>query len=347
MLGRHMNVACSPWRLAVCLTALRNSTIRSAAARPAPGWKVASTWLGPNSTSSERSGSPSSRMFLRMISSAGSSSSARCSVRYWKPWASSVTSGGAPGCVASSGREPGVLDREEMELDLEAGDEVVAPLGEPVDRLAAYAPGRERHRRAVRKVDVAQHPSGRRRPGEDPEGAGIGDHHEIAGAGHLAHSEAAALGEHRIDRPVRRVLGKERRGHRAAVAHGARDLARDQGLAAEDAVLVGEGQAHDVEPAALDLLERLGAPEMVVVAPEPVFLHQRRAARGARAHSGGAHGERPRRVASAARHASSQPSAGATVSIAAGPRSAPWAPSVIGGRAPSSRPPMAPRSFRR
>jgi hypothetical protein len=68
--------------------------------------------------------------------------------------------------------------------------------------------GRERHRRAVLEVDVAQHPAGLRRPRQHAERGGIGDHEEVAAALHLRHAEAAARREDRKRRLVRGVLGE-------------------------------------------------------------------------------------------------------------------------------------------
>ena len=71
--GRHMKLAKRPLRRAICLAAARNKIIVSAAARPACGRKVNSHWLGPSSTSSERSGMPSAMTPRRIGSSAASS----------------------------------------------------------------------------------------------------------------------------------------------------------------------------------------------------------------------------------------------------------------------------------
>ena len=71
---------------------------------------------------------------------------------------------------------------------------------------------------------------------------------------------------------VRGVLGKQRRGHGDAVAHGAGGFGREQRLAAQHAVLIGKGEAHDFElvllDRALDLARRarlFGAPQAVAV----------------------------------------------------------------------------------
>ena len=115
--------------------------------------------------------------------------------------------------------EPRVLDAEDVEFDFEAGHVVEAGIAEPVQHLPVEMARGERHRLAVPEIDVAQHPACLRRPGQNAEGRRIGDHQEIAAAFHLRHAEAAAGGEHREHRLVRSILGEQRRGHRAAVAH--------------------------------------------------------------------------------------------------------------------------------
>jgi len=48
------------------------------------------------------------------------------------------------------------------------------------------------------------------------------------------------------------VLGQQRGGERAAVAHDGGGVVRHHGLSAQDAMLVGERQADDLEPVLLD-----------------------------------------------------------------------------------------------
>ena len=61
---------------------------------------------------------------------------------------------------------------------------------------------------------------------------------------------------------------------RAAVAHHARGVARHHGLAAQDAVLVGERQPHDLEAVLLD--QPLGPRRRLelLLAPQPVALDE-------------------------------------------------------------------------
>ncbi len=167
-----------------------------------------------------------------------------------------------------------IVQLEDVELDLEPGDIVEPGIGELLQRAAIEVAGRERHRLAVGEIDVAQHPAGLRRPGQHAERGGIGDHQEIAAAFHLRHAEAAARREHRKDRPMRRVLGEQRGGDRAAVAHHAGGLAGHHGLAAQDAVLVRERQPHDLEAVLLDPFVGVGRRLELLVAPQPVTLHE-------------------------------------------------------------------------
>ena len=170
------------------------------------------------------------------------------------------------------GIEPRILDLEHMEFDFETGDVVEAGIAEPVEHLTIEMARRERHRLAVLEIDVAQHPAGLRRPWQHAERGRVGDHQEIAAAFHLRHAEAAAGGEHREHGLVRGVLGEQRGGDRAAVAHHLGGVAGDDGLAAQDAVLVGKREPHDLEALLLDQplgprggLELLLAPQTVAL----------------------------------------------------------------------------------
>jgi hypothetical protein len=161
-----------------------------------------------------------------------------------------------------------------MELDFEPGDVVEASLGKPLQYAAIKMPGRERHRLAVGEIDVAQHPTRPLRPRQHAEGQGIGDHQEVAAALHLRHAEPAAGGENRKHRFVRGVLGKQRGGDGAAVAHRGRGLARHHGFSAQNAVLVGKRQADDLESLFLDPFIGAGRRLELLVAPQAVALDE-------------------------------------------------------------------------
>jgi hypothetical protein len=62
-----MKLARKPCGAPLRFAALRSSTMVSAGAMPISGAKVNSNWLGPNSTSSERSGRPSPTSARRMV----------------------------------------------------------------------------------------------------------------------------------------------------------------------------------------------------------------------------------------------------------------------------------------
>ena len=82
---------------------------------------------------------------------------------------------------------------------------------------------------------------------------------------------AVNTGKHGL---VRGVLGEQRGGDRAAVAHHVRGLARHHRLAAQDAVLVGKRQPDDLEPVLLDQLLGVGRRLELLVAPQPVALDE-------------------------------------------------------------------------
>ena len=95
-----------------------------------------------------------------------------------------------PGGVC--GREPRVLQLEQMEFDFEAGEEIEARRLQPRQRVAKNLPRRERHRLAVWEIHIAQQPAGIRRPRQHLERRRVGHHDEIAAALHFRHVEAAA-----------------------------------------------------------------------------------------------------------------------------------------------------------
>jgi hypothetical protein len=72
-------------------------------------------------------------------------------------------------------------------------------------------------------------------------------HQHVGRAFHLLHAEPAASGEHRKHRAVRTVLGEQGRGDGAAALQRRNSLRCDDRFAAQDAVLVGEGEADDLE----------------------------------------------------------------------------------------------------
>ncbi len=118
--------------------------------------------------------------------------------------------------------------------------------------LAIERARRERHRAAVAEIQVAQHPARRRCPGQHAEGGGIRHHQHVGRALHLFHTEAAAGGEHGKHRAVRGVFREHGGGDGAAALQRGDRLRGDDGLAAQNAVLVGEGEADDLEILLLD-----------------------------------------------------------------------------------------------
>jgi hypothetical protein len=113
-----------------------------------------------------------------------------------------------------------------------------------------------------------------RRPRQHAERGGIGDHEEVATALHLGHAKTAPGREDRECRLVRGILGQERGRHRATVAHRCGGVARHDRLSAQNAVLVGKREAHDLEPIFLDPLVGLDRGFVLFVVPQSVALDE-------------------------------------------------------------------------
>jgi hypothetical protein len=157
------------------------------------------------------------------------------------------------------GCEARILQPEQMEFHFQPGPEVEPGFGERIHRIPAARAARKRNRLAVAEIDVAQHPARLVCPRKNTKGRRIGDHQEVASALHLGHGEAAAGGEYRIDGTVRGILGEQRCCHRNAGTHRTRGLGCEQGLATQHPVLVGEGEAHNLQLFFLDdLLDLFG-----------------------------------------------------------------------------------------
>ena len=133
-----------------------------------------------------------------------------------------------------------VSQLEDVELDLEAGDVVVARRGEARERGAIDVPGGVGHGPAVGEIDVGQQPAGLARPRQHAEGRRVGEHQHVAGALERLEAEAAAGRPHRKHRAVGGVLGEQRAGDAAAVVERVGRLAGDQRLAAQQPVLIGK-----------------------------------------------------------------------------------------------------------
>ena len=161
-----------------------------------------------------------------------------------------------------------------MKLDFEPGEIVEAFTPEPRQRIAKNLPRRERHRFAVGEINVAEKPAGIGRPWQHLKRRRVGHHDEIAATLHLRHGEAAAGGEHRIDRLMRGILGEQRRRHGDAAAHQRRGVGGDDGLAAQHAMLIGERKPHQLQLVFPDrLLDRLGFPRLIF-GPKTVALDE-------------------------------------------------------------------------
>ena len=238
--------------------------------------------------------------------------------------------GGLPG---RPGFEPGVEQLEYVELDLDAG-QVVEPLRpEPGRGGAADIAGRAGDRPPVRPADVAEHPAGPRRPGQDAEGLRVGDHQEIRGAGEVGVGETG--GEDRRHRAVRAVLDQQSRSDRHAVGERRIDRPGHDRLAAQNAVLVGEGEAHQLDAVLGDAAEHLRPGLALLLPPQPVAVDEARPP--GRAGHAPAQADCARRRASTSRQDSRQPSPRITESTASGGSSGAPAPSRARPPASSAR----------
>jgi hypothetical protein len=88
---------------------------------------------------------------------------------------------------------------------------------------------------------------------------------------------------------VRRILGKQRRRHGDTAFHRRQRVGGKQRLAAQHAVLIGEGEAHQFELVLLDRLRNVFRVARLLAGPQAVVLDEahrgRSAARGHQASS--------------------------------------------------------------
>ena len=170
------------------------------------------------------------------------------------------------------------VGRQDVELDLEPDDELVPAQRERVELVAQHAARREDDRRAVGEVEVAEDGRRARRPGQDVERAGVGHEHDVARALQRGHAERRPV-EHGVHGGPRRVLEHEARRRRDAAAQRGRERLARQRLAAQQAVLVGEGDAHELDPVLVDDPLRLRRRGVLRVVPERVALDEAGASR--------------------------------------------------------------------
>ena len=171
-----------------------------------------------------------------------------------------------------------VGDPEDVELDLEAGGEAAVEGIEAGERAARHAAGAEGHGRAVGEAQVAQDPGGFfGAQGRTRQVVGSAIRRTSAAPCILRHVEAAAGGEDRKHRAMRRVLGEQRRRQRDARGAGRPIASRpDQRLAAQDAVLVGEDEADHLDPPRVDLGDETGGRGLRLARPSLETLRCRR-----------------------------------------------------------------------
>ena len=192
---------------------------------------------------------------------------------------------GLAGLSGIAGAEARLLDLEEMEFDFEAGEEAVARLAELRQCLLADMARAEWHRAAVGEDDVAQHPARVRCPRQHTERGGIRQHHHVGRTFPLLGAEGSAGAPDREHRSMGGVLQQHRRGEAQTAGDGRGDFAGRQRLAAQDAVLVGEGEADDGEPVGLEAALDLARGGLAVVGPQTGLLgemHRGQATSGGR-----------------------------------------------------------------
>ena len=148
--------------------------------------------------------------------------------------------------------QPRIDEAEQVKFQLRTGHQAIASRGQAGEVCAGEIAGGQRHRPAIGKAQIAEDPAGMRRPRQDAERGRIGHEHQVARTRHLRQPDAAAGLKGGEDRAVRRIL--QQQGGRAADAalEPAHRLRRDQRLAAEDAVLIDEGEADDLDAVTLD-----------------------------------------------------------------------------------------------
>ena len=161
-----------------------------------------------------------------------------------------------------------------MKLDFDSRLEVEAALRKLAEHRAHEAAGGERDRPAVGEIKIAQDPARARRPWQNLEGRGIGNEQEVGRALHLRHPESAAGGEDRKDGSVRGVLGEKGGRRHAAVFERAKRIGRDQGLAAQNSVLVGKRESHRLEAALFDQFANPGCGVFLLLRPQSMSRNE-------------------------------------------------------------------------
>ena len=110
----------------------------------------------------------------------------------------------------------------------------------------------KRHWFSIGQIPIAQNPAGTGRPGQHSERGRHWNGNEITCVLHFRNAKAPAWAEHRKNCGVRGVLREQSSGDAATVAHRLFGLACHDGLATQNAVLVGVGQADDLQTVFLD-----------------------------------------------------------------------------------------------
>ena len=134
----------------------------------------------------------------------------------------------------------------------------------------------ERHRSAVREVDVADQPARAIRPRQDLKRGRVGHHDDVGEARELVDPKAPALDEGGRKDAVAGVEAVDRAGEVRAVVHR-RDRSRPgHVLAACDPVLVDENESHRPQPELLDARRDPGTCPRLLIGVKPVPLDETR-----------------------------------------------------------------------
>src|SRR5215469_8632680 len=152
------------------------------------------------------------------------------------------------------GREPGVFWRQviavhldDVVLDLDAREVVVASFGQLTQHLAHETAAIKRHWLAVAKIGVAEHPAGAISPWQDLERGGIGYQHDVGEPGEFVDAKTATCHERRHEYLIAAVQAVDRAGEVQAVAHGGDRHVRGERFGARHSVLVDDDQADGTQ----------------------------------------------------------------------------------------------------
>ena len=200
--------------------------------------------------------------------------SSRASERNWYPRWKTSTSGAGPGGARLVEPDPRLREARDVQLDLEAGQVRVAELAQAPELGTQLRTSVQRQRPPVPEVGVADHPTGAIRPRQHAKRARVGNDHDVGEARELVDAEAAALDEHGREYAIPCVEAEDRSGEVGTAPHRRDRALAGEVLAARDAVLVDEDQAHRPQPELLDPSGDLGRSLGLLVRVQPVAIDE-------------------------------------------------------------------------